>query len=130
MSRRLSKAGLAADSASKPKEIKELVPRSGGSAKSDMDIPLTGIFGERRHRNGLDGRFTRLLANMLFQLEQEALVWILVAAQLDPHHARMAFSLVANGWRKIDRPTSPNKMQNAWGHKGGHISMLDVMTAL
>lgn len=102
------KAGGPADSASKSKEINEIVPPTGGSAKSDMDIRLTGIFRKRRHRNGLDDRFTRPLASMLFQLEQEALVLILVAAQLDPHHARMAFSLLANGWRKIDTEPSPD----------------------
>jgi hypothetical protein len=98
MSRRTVKAGDPANSVSKPKEINELVPPSGGSAKSDMDTRLTGIFGKRRHGNGFDGRFIRPLANMFFQLEQEALVLILVAAQLDPHHARMAVSILANGW--------------------------------
>jgi non-ribosomal peptide synthetase component F len=57
-----------------------------------MDIRLTGIFGKRRHWNGLDGRFTRPLANVLFQLEQEALVLILLAAQLDPHNIRIPSS--------------------------------------
>jgi hypothetical protein len=102
------KAGDPANSASKSKEINEIVPPPGGSTKSDMDIRLTGIFGKLRHWNGLDGRLTRPLANMLFQLEQEALVLILIAAQLDPQHARMAFSILANGWRKIDTEPPPD----------------------
>ncbi|MBT2189409.1 hypothetical protein [Sphingobium nicotianae] len=96
------KARDPANSASKSKEINDIFPPSRGSAKSDMDIRLTGIFRKRRQWNGLDGRFTRPLANMLFQLEQEALVLILVAAQLDPHNTRMASWLIGEGQQEID----------------------------